>query len=143
MCPTPSLALGRARAHARQARAPTRPRPTSRAHAGRRRRRAARQVPLIPLPLPNVTIYYTLWRVASNHSARKGAVALQAALDVCSDLQRLALARQLQQLQRQGVVLVAGSWAERLAADAGRSATGGRGRPARGAQRPPPPRCSC
>lgn len=30
------------------------------------------QLPLIPLPLPNVTLYYTAWRVASNFSAGKG-----------------------------------------------------------------------
>jgi hypothetical protein len=30
------------------------------------------QIPLIPLPLPNVTIYFTLWRIISNRSAGKG-----------------------------------------------------------------------
>lgn len=30
------------------------------------------QIPLIPLPLPNVTIYFTIWRIISNRSAGKG-----------------------------------------------------------------------
>lgn len=30
------------------------------------------QIPLIPLPLPNITIYYTIWRIASNRSAGRG-----------------------------------------------------------------------
>lgn len=32
------------------------------------------QIPLIPLPLPNVTIYFTIWRIISNRSAGKGGV---------------------------------------------------------------------
>lgn len=30
------------------------------------------QIPLIPLPLPNVTIYFTIWRIISNRSAGQG-----------------------------------------------------------------------
>jgi hypothetical protein len=30
------------------------------------------QLPLIPLPLPNVTIYFTIWRIISNRSAANG-----------------------------------------------------------------------
>jgi hypothetical protein len=44
-------------------------------HASRLRLWAAillPQIPLIPLPLPNVTIYYTIWRIASNRSAGRG-----------------------------------------------------------------------
>lgn len=32
----------------------------------------AMQIPLIPLPLPNITIYFTIWRIISNRSAGKG-----------------------------------------------------------------------
>uniref|UniRef100_A0A383VAC5 Mitochondrial K+-H+ exchange-related-domain-containing protein n=1 Tax=Tetradesmus obliquus TaxID=3088 RepID=A0A383VAC5_TETOB len=76
------------------------------------------QIPLIPLPLPNVTIYYTIWRIASNRSAGRGAASLAAALELASDAQRLKLAQQLRQLQQQGVQLQQGSWAEHLAAEA-------------------------
>eukprot|EP00879_Flechtneria_rotunda_P018681 GHRR01019604.1.p1 GENE.GHRR01019604.1~~GHRR01019604.1.p1 ORF type:complete len:226 (+),score=64.07 GHRR01019604.1:759-1436(+) len=78
------------------------------------------QLPLIPLPLPNVTIYYTVWRIVSNHSARKGASALAAALQLFSEAQRAQLARQLAELQKSGVQLKPGSWAEELAAQADR-----------------------
>ena len=30
------------------------------------------QIPILPLPLPNVTIYYTLWRISSHYSASTG-----------------------------------------------------------------------
>ncbi|KAF6256221.1 mitochondrial K+-H+ exchange-related-domain-containing protein [Scenedesmus sp. NREL 46B-D3] len=76
------------------------------------------QLPLIPLPLPNVTIYYTIWRITSNRSAGRGAANLAAALELSSDIQRLNLAQQLLQLQQQGVKLQRGTWAEQLAAEA-------------------------
>eukprot|EP00775_Hariotina_reticulata_P003909 gene3909-4163_t len=82
------------------------------------------QLPLIPLPLPNVTIYYTVWRVVSNFSAERGASSLAAALELCSDMQRLKLAQQLQQLQQEsGLQLKPGSWTQQLVADISRLAT--------------------
>jgi hypothetical protein len=30
------------------------------------------QIPILPLPLPNVTIYYTIWRIVSHQSASTG-----------------------------------------------------------------------
>lgn len=51
------------------------------------------QAPLSVLPLPNVTVYYTLWRVFMHWSASVGAKSLLGALDRLSDEQRRALAR--------------------------------------------------
>jgi hypothetical protein len=51
------------------------------------------QAPLSVLPLPNVTIYYTLWRIFMHASASVGAQSLLAALDRLSDAQRAAVLR--------------------------------------------------
>jgi len=59
------------------------------------------QAPLSILPLPNVTIYYTLWRVYMHASAYVGARALLAALDRLSARQRAAMLMQQQQVQQQ------------------------------------------
>lgn len=39
------------------------------------------QIPLIPLPLPNVTIYFTIWRIISNRSAGNGECWAELTLD--------------------------------------------------------------
>jgi len=91
------------------------PRPkTSPSSASSATTRPTPQVPLILLPLPNVTIYYSVWRVASNHSAANGAKALLASLDAASDVQRYELAAKLAGLQAAGVKLRPGEWPERL-----------------------------
>jgi hypothetical protein len=60
------------------------------------------QAPLSVLPLPNVTVYYTLWRVFMHASAATGAKSLLAALDRLSEEQRrrLGLAGDGQQQQQ-------------------------------------------
>ncbi|GBF88045.1 hypothetical protein Rsub_00757 [Raphidocelis subcapitata] len=76
------------------------------------------QVPLAVLPLPNVPIYYSLWRVWSHYCAGKGARALQASLEVASDAQRRELAARLAALQASGqVALRPGEWPARLVAE--------------------------
>jgi hypothetical protein len=72
--------------------------------------RSAAQIPILPLPLPNVTIYYTLWRIVSHQSASTGARVLQDALELLSTQQRYQLALQLQQLVEGGQALQPGTW---------------------------------
>lgn len=69
------------------------------------------------LPLPNVTIYYSVWRIWSHRSAGGGSRALLAALEASSDVQRYELALRLQRLQAQGVEFKQGEWPERMVAD--------------------------
>lgn len=45
------------------------------------------QLPLIPLPLPNITIYYTVWRIISNRSASRGE---KAPCSICRRVLQLA-----------------------------------------------------
>jgi hypothetical protein len=85
------------------------------------RRLAPRNTPPKPqaiLPLPNVPIYYSLWRVWSHRCAGKGARALLASLEVASDEQRRELAARLAALQASGqVTLRPGEWPARLVAE--------------------------
>jgi hypothetical protein len=80
------------------------------------------------LPLPNVPVYYSMWRAWSHHSARKGAAALLEALDAASDAQRRALAARLAAAQAGGAVaLRPGEWPARLVVEYGPGSAGGGG----------------
>ena len=96
------------------------------------------QAPLSILPLPNVTIYFTLWRLYMHASAFVGARALLAALDRLSARQRAAMLMQQQQQQQQP--LPAGGGAE--AGGAGAKAAAGTAGTAPAAAAPAPPSTS-
>ena len=69
------------------------------------------------LPLPNVPVYYSMWRAWSHRSAAAGARALSAALDAAAAEQRAALAAALRALEAGGFELRPGEWPARLLAE--------------------------
>lgn len=75
------------------------------------------QLPLVVLPLPNITIYYSVWRIVSHYNATQGAQHLKDAMDTVAVLQQYRMAQQLVALQSQGVVLTAGAWPKQLVDD--------------------------
>ncbi|KAI8469876.1 MAG: mitochondrial K+-H+ exchange-related-domain-containing protein [Monoraphidium minutum] len=78
------------------------------------------QLPLAVLPLPNVPVYYTVWRVWSHRCAAAGARALGGALDAAGDVQRYELAARLADLQAGGFALRPGEWPAEMVAGIGR-----------------------
>jgi hypothetical protein len=95
------------------------------------------QAPLSILPLPNVTIYYTLWRLYMHASAFVGARALLAALDRLSARQRAAML--MQQQQRRPLPACKGAEADGAGVAAAAAAAASTGTAASPPPPPPPP----
>ncbi len=73
------------------------------------------QAPIVLLPIPNVTVYYTAWRIISNRSASMGAAGLSAALQRAADMQAYQLAVKLQAEASKGSIeLREGTWPAEL-----------------------------
>ena len=75
---------------------------------------AVPQIPLMLTPLPNVTVYYTGWRLYSHYQAMKGAKLLTHGFLEIDTMQLHAIRDELLLLKEEGVVFPAHSWPARL-----------------------------
>lgn len=72
------------------------------------------QIPLMVTPLPNVTVYYTGWRLYSHYQAAKGAKVIKHGFTELDTQQLHALRDELLGLKEQGVVFPQDSWPAKL-----------------------------
>jgi len=72
------------------------------------------QIPLMVTPLPNVTVYYTGWRLYSHYQAAKGAKLLKHGFTELDTQQLHTLRDELLGLKEQGVVFSQDSWPAKL-----------------------------
>ena len=72
------------------------------------------QLPLALTPLPNITVYYTIYRIWSHSRALSGIKSLEKGFAALDSEQLKTLRDELLRLRAQGVVFPKGSWTDRL-----------------------------